>query len=552
MAAAETQTTEAAPEVTVGDDQSVHVNAGLVTVPGHSPSDPGGGVDEDGQGLTLTVTNDNNGLFTVQPDIDPATGDLTYTVSGTTGTATVTVVPMDNGGTANGGVDTGAAETFDITVTPLPRPVRTVSIDDVTVEEGDDGTTPATFTLTLSRPSPLDHTITLSVSDGTAESGSDFTAPTTAMIPAGETSAPYVVQVIGDEDVEEDETFTVTITDGGGVLLGDRDGLGTITNDDQGLETAQDADNSDRSVLSSQITVPNGLTTRQVGVEVLLANEDTFADSLASAVLQQRRPLLLTDASELESEVDEELVRLGATHVRILGGQEAIPQAIEDELVAQGYVVTRTAGETRLETAAAIAALVPESTTAILARAYAAEDGDPTQAFIDAIAAGAWSTQERWPVLLTESDVLSTATAEHLAASAITRVLVVGGQAAIHDTVIEQLLAMGLDVERVAGPSRFDTAVEVAGERGFPTDRQPGSVVLVDGFDPDGWAAGFTLAAYAAINDSAIVLSINLDVPPVTTTFLESLSPTDDMEGRSLLCAALVQACDVAADVLSR
>jgi hypothetical protein len=35
------------------------------------------------------------------------------------GTATITVNLRDNGGTANGGVDTSAAQTFNITITPV-------------------------------------------------------------------------------------------------------------------------------------------------------------------------------------------------------------------------------------------------------------------------------------------------------------------------------------------------------------------------------------------------------------------------------------------------
>ena len=55
------------------------------------------------------VTNNNNALFSVQPTV-VANGTLTYTpAANANGTATVTVQLHDNGGTANGGVDTSAA-----------------------------------------------------------------------------------------------------------------------------------------------------------------------------------------------------------------------------------------------------------------------------------------------------------------------------------------------------------------------------------------------------------------------------------------------------------
>jgi hypothetical protein len=55
-------------------------------------------------------------FFSAQPIINAA-GLLSYTVvSGVTGLVTVTVRAVDNGGTANGGVDTSATQTFTISV----------------------------------------------------------------------------------------------------------------------------------------------------------------------------------------------------------------------------------------------------------------------------------------------------------------------------------------------------------------------------------------------------------------------------------------------------
>jgi hypothetical protein len=74
---------------------------------------------ETGQTLTLTVANDNNALFSVQPSIDLGTGTLKYTSApNANGSATVTVKLQDDGGTANGGVDQ-TTKTLTITVTPV-------------------------------------------------------------------------------------------------------------------------------------------------------------------------------------------------------------------------------------------------------------------------------------------------------------------------------------------------------------------------------------------------------------------------------------------------
>src|SRR5262249_25594203 len=56
--------------------------------------------------------------FAVQPAVLPD-GTLTFTPSGLAGTTVVTVQAHDNGGTANGGRDTSAPQTFTITVSGL-------------------------------------------------------------------------------------------------------------------------------------------------------------------------------------------------------------------------------------------------------------------------------------------------------------------------------------------------------------------------------------------------------------------------------------------------
>src|SRR5207302_8108020 len=77
-----------------------------------------GPANESGQSLSFTVTTTNGALFATPPAIAP-NGTLTYTPAAAgSGSATVTVVLTDGGGTANGGIDTSAAQTFTITVNP--------------------------------------------------------------------------------------------------------------------------------------------------------------------------------------------------------------------------------------------------------------------------------------------------------------------------------------------------------------------------------------------------------------------------------------------------
>ncbi len=75
---------------------------------------------ESGQAVDFLVTNDNPELFSQQPAIDEF-GALTFTrAAEVTGEAIVTVRAHDNGGTANGGLDTSPPQTFFIKIAPPP------------------------------------------------------------------------------------------------------------------------------------------------------------------------------------------------------------------------------------------------------------------------------------------------------------------------------------------------------------------------------------------------------------------------------------------------
>ena len=108
-----------APSFTKGPDQTVLEGAAAQNVDPWATAIAAGPADESAQVLSFAVSNDNNALFSVQPAVSPS-GALTYTVAaGANGSALVTLSLGDDGGTANGGIDTSVAQTFTITVTGI-------------------------------------------------------------------------------------------------------------------------------------------------------------------------------------------------------------------------------------------------------------------------------------------------------------------------------------------------------------------------------------------------------------------------------------------------
>lgn len=105
-----------APTFTKGANQTVNEDSGARTVSNWATGiSPGQG--EAGQTLTFVISNNTNpSLFSAGPAIS-STGTLTFTpVANSFGSANLTVSLKDNGGTANGGQDTSATQTFTITV----------------------------------------------------------------------------------------------------------------------------------------------------------------------------------------------------------------------------------------------------------------------------------------------------------------------------------------------------------------------------------------------------------------------------------------------------
>jgi uncharacterized protein (TIGR03437 family) len=111
-----------------------------------------------------------------------------------------------------------------------------LTINDVIVTEGNGGATTATFTVSLSTPAPaVDTTFDIATQDNTATTAnSDYVTNTLTnqLIPAGQQTYTFTVNVNGDTAVEANETFFVNVTNVAGATVTDGQGVGTIQNDD--------------------------------------------------------------------------------------------------------------------------------------------------------------------------------------------------------------------------------------------------------------------------------------------------------------------------------
>jgi putative cell wall-binding protein len=266
----------------------------------------------------------------------------------------------------------------------------------------------------------------------------------------------------------------------------------------------------------------------------VLGRSDVFADSLAgSGLAADRGPLLFTESAELNATVRAELDRVLADEstVYLLGGPTALSPAIEATLENDGFTVERLSGETRFETAEAVAdevrELNPDTTEQLLARAFDDMGGNSTQAWADSVSGGAYAADQQIPIILTTTDELHPAAERALEADDDTFIL--GGPAAVSDDVAAEVDDASGEVERIRGETRVETSIAVSREL---FDRDEGDAAAGDeflispGFAELGWAYGLSASPHSALNDAPLLLLAEREggEPTLTDSLREYLS----------------------------
>lgn len=171
-----------------------------------------GPADESAQRVSFKVSNAAAGLFSAQPALDGA-GRLTFTpAANANGSATVTVSAMDDGGTANGGVDTSADQSFTIAINAVnDQPSATYATNNVVVLEDAGAQAIASFASFNAGPTnESSQTPTYAL---TADNVALFASQPTIDVTGTLTFTPT-------SDANGSATVTVVAQDGGGVANG--------------------------------------------------------------------------------------------------------------------------------------------------------------------------------------------------------------------------------------------------------------------------------------------------------------------------------------------
>ncbi len=209
--------------------------------------------DTTNSNMTFTVTlsraadsevtvNFTTGGGTATPGVDyiGQSGSVTFAPGETSKTITIQVIgddiPEDDETfqvTLSGGNDVAITDGLAVGTILDDEPMPTLSIEDVSIDEGDTGVTTATFTVALSIISEQDVTFDFQVVGVTATEDVDFQTDSGSLtINAGQSTATITVQIETDTFFEEDETFEVRLSNPVNAGILDGTAVGTITNDD--------------------------------------------------------------------------------------------------------------------------------------------------------------------------------------------------------------------------------------------------------------------------------------------------------------------------------
>lgn len=225
---------------------------------------------------------------------------------------------------------------------------------------------------------------------------------------------------------------------------------------------------------------------------VLLANSGNFPDALVAANLAYilEAPILLTDGLTLSEETRQSLVALGANKIVILGGENSVSASLQEELDSLAYTTERISGTNRYETAVNIAKEVENKDYIYLASG---------ENYPDALAITSLSTMDATPVLLTSKDSLSEEVKTYISEKEISKIIIAGGQGALSANVYDELVGMGLEVERIAGSDRYETSALIAA-RSYPKEN---GFLIANG---NHYIDALTAGPLSALNKRSILL----------------------------------------------
>ena len=199
---------------------------------------------------------------------------------------------------------------------------------------------------------------------------------------------------------------------------------------------------------------------------VFVTSGEEFADALAAAPAAAMAdvPILLMPKNQPNQDILDEIQRLGAREVYIIGGEGAVSKQVEQAILGLGCVekTTRIEGKNRFATAAKIAE------TMLLSNGGQAPENlffVINDNFADALSISSVAGATESPILyVRKTGDIDQYTKAYLdkVKGKIKNAYIIGGNGVISDQMQATIDSyLGIKTERLAGPNRYDTNLEI-------------------------------------------------------------------------------------------
>ena len=191
---------------------------------------------------------------------------------------------------------------------------------------------------------------------------------------------------------------------------------------------------------------------------VVLASGTNSADALAASSLATSKsaPILLTKRNEIGKKVFDEIKRLNANNVIVVGGKVSISEKVVSDLKDKNITVKRLAGDNRYETSYEIAKELLKSNKA--------KEAIIVNGFknVDALSVSSLATKENLPILLNDGNRLSKDIKNIVEDSNIKKMYIIGGRTSLPRRIEDNIKALDIEYERLAGEDRYETSSKIA------------------------------------------------------------------------------------------